>query len=476
MPADMDSALLYPAFELDEPLAVGNRFSRIYPIEPRGLGTGSIECLTSYISQLARAHSMLTSVFTRSVLLPAAPSRMRVRHKVLNCHLYTADGYGLMAERLVHALAHLLGHGRAEWLTALAWREVFSRTGSTLHAGSYRRWCPLCWKEDALSGRPVYGRLSWTIGSVAVCVHHEIPLEDKCPNCNRTQLVLPGLPILDLCGYCGSNLRRQRTRRVKAKAHDKELWIARAVDKLIQRTCASQILLGGNALNSKLAEYIDRYADGKPHIFAKAINFGIEQMRLWRARKTRPGFALFMELCYRLDCPPDRFLLDSMELLSPDSWRRKLIYPRYVVRVGYTAKQIARMETHLGRIVDRNPTPPPRITDIARRLGVRYCFLRWRFPIHYRTLMRRSEAWRSKQTKMKVTGRSKRLKRAYYTLLSKGEYPSQRRLKSRGYLSPSELRLPAIRAELAKLHRQTEFRVLQRISAKRRNDRRSKRR
>ncbi len=462
-----------PVLELGEAVPNAARFPLVYPLEPRGLGTGSIECLTSYICRLAKQHSMLTAVFLREVLVPAMPASSRVQHKLLNYHLYTADGYGLMSRRLVEALAHLQRERHAEWLTALSWRHVFSRTGSGLHPATFRRWCPLCWRQDALNGHPVYGHLAWTVGAATVCLHHEIPLEESCPHCGKVQLAIPGLPFLDLCSQCGHDLKLIRPRRVKPSAHEKALWMARAVDKLIERTCANHIDLPEKSFSGKLREYIDCYADGRPSNFARLLNLSAHQMYTWSTRRSLPGFVPAMELCYRLDCPPDRFLLEPIELLPPDIWRRRLQRPRYATKNGYTEKQVQKMERILNRAVRENKTPPPLITDIARRLRVRYCFLRWRFPAQYGILVKRSQEWRTKQAKLKFENRLHRLQRGYRKLLSQGIYPSQRQLKRHGYLLPSELRLATVRVELAKLLKNTAERVFRhRAEARSRKKRR----
>jgi hypothetical protein len=270
---------------------------------------------------------------------------------------------------------------------------------------------------------------------------------------------MPGLPFLDLCSQCGHDLKLVRPRRVKPAVHEKALWMARAVDKLIERTCASHIVLAEDAFSSKLRDYVDRYAEGEPAGLARLINLGDTQIRSWLKRKAHPGFVVALDLFYRLDCPPDRFLLDPMELLDSDIWRQKLRRPRFLNREGYTEKQILHMGKALNKIVQQNRKPPPRIVDTARRLGVRYCYLRLRFPGQYAILMKRSVESRSKIAKLKFANRIGRLKRGYRELMARGIYPSQRQLKRNGYLLPSELRLATIRAELAKLHKNTAERV-----------------
>lgn len=167
-----------------------------------------------------------------------------------------------------------------------------------------------------------------------------------------------------------------------------------------------------------------------------------------------------MELLYRLDCPPDRFLLDPIEFLPQDIWRQRLKRPRYVTKNGYTQKQIQRMERTLNKVVHENRQPPPLITNIARRLKVRYCFMRWRFPNQYQVIAQRSTNYRAQNARKNFSDRLRRLQRGYRQLMARGIYPSQRALKAYGYLLPSELRLSTVRAELKRLHRNTAEHIL----------------
>jgi hypothetical protein len=56
--------------EISEPLVVVPPRTRLYRLEPIGLGTAMVECVASYIHRLAEAHGLPTWVLVRRELAP----------------------------------------------------------------------------------------------------------------------------------------------------------------------------------------------------------------------------------------------------------------------------------------------------------------------------------------------------------------------------------------------------------------------
>ena len=84
------------ASELAEICAVPPR-SRLYCLEPVGVGTGMVESLTSYIARLAAAHSLKLSTFVIKILAPMSTRKgaagISGRHDLLP-HLGVRRGSG----------------------------------------------------------------------------------------------------------------------------------------------------------------------------------------------------------------------------------------------------------------------------------------------------------------------------------------------------------------------------------------------
>jgi TniQ len=105
--------------------------SRLYSLEPIGIGTPQTESLTSYISRLAAAHSVRVRDLVIGELLP----HMRRLHFADSSHadLFSAfwrsetralNGTCSLARRMVHALEEKTGRRDVRFLTLLTWSDV----------------------------------------------------------------------------------------------------------------------------------------------------------------------------------------------------------------------------------------------------------------------------------------------------------------------------------------------------------------
>ena len=172
--------------EISEPLVVVPPRTRLYRLEPIGLGTAMVECVASYIHRLAEAHGLPTWVLVRRELAP------RFQHKSIlgvegDCSLFkkmgaTINGENGSARETVQILETLTGHGSVCCLN-------FTKFGK-LMAGrklirSRQAWCPRCLAEWQQNGQPVYQPLLWLLADLRFCPQHRCPLEELCSGCQR---------------------------------------------------------------------------------------------------------------------------------------------------------------------------------------------------------------------------------------------------------------------------------------------------
>ena len=163
-----------------------------------GLGTGAVESFTGYVVRLGSAFAVPASVLlphSLNAVLPPARRDLRCRRNgALNgagpVVLHAADGIArLTGERDAQRLSF---HGLVDPLH-LVDRDLVSPT---------RRWCPLCWADDAVP----YDRKVWWLAVVDACPVHGCLLESRCGACGRLQPSLTRGVRLDACSYCGHEL------------------------------------------------------------------------------------------------------------------------------------------------------------------------------------------------------------------------------------------------------------------------------
>lgn len=200
------------------------------PLPLCGSGMSDVEGLSSYVSRLAYLHGASRHQFIAH--LSDWWARHNDQHRPLpkQCASVRLNGYSLDAELFVEALHAATGMSDIRAATLLPLRFVCAKNciGSTRY---HRAWCPRCYQEDRLAGRPAYDRLLWRLQSYERCSAHGLRLETLCPHCGSIQTD-PGRPQqLDVCVGCKGDLfglpsRWQRATRSELGEEDLERLLA----------------------------------------------------------------------------------------------------------------------------------------------------------------------------------------------------------------------------------------------------------
>lgn len=225
--------------------------SRLYSLEPIGIGTPETESLTSYICRLAAAHS----VRVRDLVISEFLAHTREPHLVdsSDADLFSAfwrsetralNGTCSLARRMVHALEEKTGRRDLRFLTLLTWGDVLPVDQLQKRT---RAWCPGCYQDWRDHGQAMYDPLLWTLTPVTVCARHKRPLRTICPfsNCRRPSPWL-GLGYRSRpghCAHCGGWLGSPGPERGTAEeklvmnaAVRSHAWIFAALGELIAAT------------------------------------------------------------------------------------------------------------------------------------------------------------------------------------------------------------------------------------------------
>ena len=194
------SLTIYEPWEI-YPLDIPSR-SRLFPLKPIGIGTPYVESLTSYLTRLAEAHTVLVGVLVLEEIKSVISKQYKSRD--LFCiKQYTGaiNGTGVIANDLAQALEQLTLRQDLTLLTLLKWSQVFPKRQLTR---SVKTWCPKCYQDWLSQNRVIYDPLLWSFDLVNICSIHKIYLQTRCPHClpELTPLATNSRP-----GYC-SNCRQ----------------------------------------------------------------------------------------------------------------------------------------------------------------------------------------------------------------------------------------------------------------------------
>jgi len=193
--------------------------TRLYVVQPLGLGTIETESLTSYVRRLAAAHVVSPSTLLRLEVLEPHRRSAGQRHQVLAPVLCTES---INAARrstriLVDALEELTG------VSSVRETCLLDRDRAVCFEGAFRdfrAWCPECLAD----GTP-YDRLLWSFSAIKTCVRHERSLEDRCPRprCGEPHRPWHRAASPDGCPFCGEKLDRTAGDGIHAEPAPNEL-------------------------------------------------------------------------------------------------------------------------------------------------------------------------------------------------------------------------------------------------------------
>lgn len=182
--------------------------SRLYFIEPIGVGTPYTESLTSYLNRLAYEHCLTPKQLIMREVAPqimgqdfeASLLKKKVSTLFANSDAKPAlNGMKVMTQNLTQALEVLTQRKDIKFLSFLSWKEVINGRGLFRQ---YRAWCPQCYEQWQSENKSVYDPLIWSLRDVNYCIHHRCHLVDKCPYCSSNLPVIANFLQLGYCSQC----------------------------------------------------------------------------------------------------------------------------------------------------------------------------------------------------------------------------------------------------------------------------------
>jgi hypothetical protein len=283
--------------------------SRLYCLEPIGLGTPCIEGLASYIVRLAREHHVSVFDLALQEVFPLFSDAHRPHQRHVRIE-HTINGAGPVTHEWVAALKVLTSRDDLEYVTFLSWSDII--------AGSLRSekaWCPICYNEQRSSHSTIYDPLLWSLKDISTCPVHRQPLSSSCPNCHRTITHLTSLARPGYCSYCqgwlgGDNGSQCIHNDDWAWQH----WCASSFGELIaaaptlHRSPCKETFV--NAMSAYLALAQERNLSK----WARTFHVSARQLRHWQSGQKIPRFSSVLKICFYAKINLLEFLLRKVVL------------------------------------------------------------------------------------------------------------------------------------------------------------------
>lgn len=355
----------YPQWDIYSPSLPAR--SRLFHLEPIGIGTFHIESLTSYIARLAAEHC----VSSRKLLCVEAlnPIGKATEYYRTSPHFsaYQINGMGGFVEVTVAAFEQLTLREDLRYMTLQTWGNSLSYQQLLRKK---RAWCTHCYEERLRDGEPPYELLMWSLDAVTICIKHSTRLCDECPHCKYQ---LPFLATDYYPGYCSrcrkwlgtfDAAKSERTEETVTKADlSRQFQIQHTVGELLSSTKNIKYPPSSRSFIANLIKLIEKSANGSINIFSHIVGIWSGTIRRLLASETKLSLANLCQICSRLN-------VTALDLLA-EQGNVEDLKRRHIVLEDVSAFRIIRpwseVEGNLKAALKEHP--PPSMEATARKLA-----------------------------------------------------------------------------------------------------------
>lgn len=372
--------------------------TRLYSLEPIGVGTGWVESLTGYLARLATAHCVPTSALLCKEIVPnlrGISLATRNRYAELFGGIgVSLNGNNNTGRTMIRTVESLTGRQEIE-------RMTMQFCGTTItHKGMLRdhqAWCPDCLSDKQKNGLPIYNPLLWSLATVTICEVHKMPLQELCPNCKKKHRPLDWRSRPGYCSKCqhwlGSNFESLRK---SGSANELNKWDFYSSEQtryfieqgppLIGR--ASGFCFGKN-LNFILAAKFEGITQGLANVLQQTRG----TIRDWIAGKQNPKLGSILQVSYTLGLNVIEMCCQNLETFDPR--RIQSNPPTSVLQQNKRHSKRydrAKIEIALDDYIACNEVPSPSLAKIAKKFGCHQTYLARNFPTQVALLKERHTA------------------------------------------------------------------------------------
>jgi len=412
--------------------------TRLFNLEPIGIGTAHVECITSYITRLAAEH-MIPPWFIVSKDIAPRMSRKTLSEPSGHSDLYgkmgaSLNGVSSTAAEVVNALEDLTGRADLAELTMQRWRHVLAPTGLLRR---YRAWCPICFEEWKAQGKPIYEPLLWTLKETDACVDHFVPLVTQCPKCHKVHGPLTWFSKPGLCPRCkgwlgcpASKHNFQHSHPV-ASINEWHRYKSLAAGHLVA-VRPRQITPTTTEMFSHNIRFLrDQVFEGNVSEFCRMVHHSRFTINNWAAGKQLPQLLSVLFLAHLFRVLPQHLLNSELSGERPIEVRE--CPPPVMMRVKRCNRKMDRegLRTYLQLTLNANIDPPPSFRRICIKAQIDQGHAANSFPDLARAFMDRYKRYvnaRAVEQRRKIVAS---LHQAIASVMARGEFPTFRRIRKK---------------------------------------------
>lgn len=420
--------------------------SRLFGLEPIGIGTDECESLISYLVRLAHAHCMSPRDLIRLEFMWRYSRQGGIQSSgFFNEYSKTLNSVGDYASGFVRLAEELTGRNDLQYLTMLPWHEVIPDVGTGLLARE-PKWCRQCLADQRDRKWHSYFPLSWSFDLYKVCTLHGVRMVDRCPRCARRQPFIPRLPMQDFCDYCGCWLGAQESFVGDAKSSEREIWLAKAISDMVTRNSWAVEYVTQQRLQAILGGFVECYAEGEKRRLSRMLGLTETTMACWISKGKKPLFPQLLDVCHQFGLLPMELFAGVQPRELPHSVGGKLFCIQG--RLELNAQEKAELRNALTKAAN-DPLNHRSLSEISSVLGVRKTYLIYWFKGLCSIITGKHRAAMQIQANIKWEAEAQKVRDVVSRLCSSGVYPSRKRVDAA--INPLSLR----RHRLSRVYKET---------------------
>ncbi len=435
-----EAEVIYELWEEGPP--VFRPHSRLYHLEPVGMGSPLVESLTSYLTRLADAHSVHPRTLVTKEILPLANISYLYQDSRPVYDRLTAfwkdsaalNGTAPVTKGFVQALEHLTQRDDLHCLTMLSWREVISHRALMRRT---RAWCSMCYEEWRQAGQTIYHPLLWAFECVTLCPRHDQQLQQRCPSpdCARTQLLLAPRGLPGHCMWCnrwlGGHFHAEGEGPSLREDEAWQRWVGSTLGELLAAAPRLSAPPPRSKFATAMAAYLNDVAEGSIAALARRLHVGRRTVQDWLQGLQIPQSGTLVQLCAYLETSPLRLLTGSAEEAASAKRHISFCEPpsSEVSRRRLRKLDTTWLRSSLEEILQNMEEPPPSMREVGQRLAYDPSVLLKYFPDLCGAISARYLEYQHNRGAKRRQKVAEEVRQAVYTLHGQGNYPSQRQVR-----------------------------------------------
>lgn len=390
--------------------------------EPRGLDSGDVESLASFLLRTAHSHSVAPSALVKYLQSQHGSALTKDYKEMYRVSGYVgASGSGVVARGLATATEEATGRSGLNRLTLTVFADF---QGTQRLVARRRRWCPLC-VAGAASYEGAYGKLLWTLEAVTACPQHGCVLVEDC-GCVTRPIIPAGQKKLHpgVCPKCCRALNSTSC----APA------ITATRENVMKSRLAMELLVLGQQANFDIARSRARFVQflhsasetldgGGVRSFARRLCCSPGQLLGWMSGANVPNVPNLLHVLLTLRSSINAAFLEGRFTLQGNAGS----YPalaREKIRRRRNSIDLDAVRRALEKFAVRDP--PPTVVSIAKELGMSREYLRKKFPVRCREISRRYILWVRQAAAREAALRLDRASDIAHDMAARGVRPTKR--------------------------------------------------